>query len=170
MLNTLKDIMAVLGGVVGLVGVVVGIVFAVRRATTSRRRQQRDDDKALSGKFAAIQETLGRLEIKTDELSQFRQKTEREAKELLQAIEGLRGQCSQQRVNVTELDKDLKRVSERLERAQRDLADHREQVSQRYLTLASYQNDLIMMTGHFDAMRQNIRDLTLMLTKARRES
>lgn len=170
-ISVTKDILTVVGGIGALTGIVFGIWFARRKFTESKRQQERKDDIEFSTKFVRLETTVNTLQTAADSLerqyTEFRETAQRDQKELVKQIDNLRTRCTdhQQASDVKALQQDVQRIKDQLKELDQEFSRHRDLVAEKYLTLASYQNDLIMWTKTFDDLRQSLRDVHLTLSK-----
>jgi len=169
--SAFKDIMAVFGGFITIAATVFGIWLALRKRAETKRRQERDDNMELSGKFATLETKVDYLRDAADgierQYKEFRDSALQEQQELMKQLQQLRTRSDQyqKEADVDSLRSEVRRIQDHLRRLDEDFRHHRDMVLEKYLTLASYQNDLLMWTKSFDDLRQSLRDVQQTLTK-----
>jgi len=170
-LGVLKDILSIVGAAGAAAAAMFGIWLALRRRAESKRQQERQEDIELGSKFARLETQVGHLQDTIDSTErqyiEFRETALRAQKKLVLRTDELRTRSDQYQktANVGALRQDTQRIDDQLSRLDADFRRHRDTVPDKYLTLASYQNDLIMWTRTFDDLRQNLRDVHQILAK-----
>lgn len=167
-MSVLKDVMAALGSLGAVAFGAFGIWHVLKKRAEKKRKKEREDDIELSTKFARLEVQVDHLQEATDSIERqymkFREGAMREQQELGKQIDELRTRSDQYEKTAD----DIQRMGEQLKRLEEDLRRLRDTVLEKYLTISSYQNDLIMWTKSFDDLRQSLRDVHLTLNKRSR--
>ena len=159
--------MAIVGTLFAIAVGCVGVWLAVRKRRDKKRKQERKEDIELSGKFARLETQVGSIER---QYTEFRDTALREQEELVKRIDEIstRSDQYQKTADVAALRQDVQQIDTQLKRLDDEFRRHRDMVLEKYLTLTSYQNDLIMWTKTFDNLQQSLRDVHVTLSKRSR--
>ncbi|KKN21808.1 hypothetical protein LCGC14_0921650 [marine sediment metagenome] len=159
-----KDVLAVVGVLASVGATIFVIWFALRRRADAKRQQEHKDDIELSDRFIRLETQVGSIDR---QYTDFRDSVLSKQRELVRQIDELRARSDdhQTAANITTLKQDVQRMQDQLTQLDQEFSRHRDQVVEKYLTLASYQNDLILWTSTFDDLRQSLRDVQQTLTK-----
>ncbi len=172
-IDMLKDIMSVFGAVAAIGATVVGVWLTVRKRTEAKLAREHQDDVDLSAKFARLETTVQHLQTTVDSVehqyTEFRDRAVLAQQELVKDIDELRERSrdSHRASNIQTLRQDMVRVESQVKRLNVEFSRLRDLVVDKYLTLSSYQNDLILWTKTYDNLQQNLRDVQLALNTKR---
>lgn len=163
----MKDVLAVLGGVMMAATAVVGTWLAVKKWRSSQKDKEVEDDKEINTKFATLEASLITLaaskEANETQYNQFRERITDQLQELSQHLDNLKTQAQQHANDLGGHQKELERLSEHYDRLARELQQHKEYVAEKFLTTANYQHDLQMWTTNINGLQDTIKDLAAML-------
>jgi chromosome segregation ATPase len=170
-ISTLQAVMAVVGTVLTFLGLILGLLLALRRRADSKAQQKRLDEKESSKRTAKILEKLALIE-KTQETydrqySDLRSFAEAQFKEISVIVKEIQNNCvrHQHTAALDTVQQSLQRVANRLDDISRELQAHKEACADKYLTYDGYQNDLTLWTNNFDTLRQSLRDVNTLVTR-----
>lgn len=172
-MDTLKDALSVFGALAAIGVTLLGAWLAVRKRTEAKRARERKDDKELSGKFARLETTVQHLQTTVDSIehqyTEFRDRAMQDQLLLVQDIEELRERSrdQQQASSIQTLRQDMTRVEGQLKQLDDEFSRLRDLVTDKYLTLSSYQNDLLLWTKTYDDLRLGLRDVRTALDTRR---
>jgi peptidoglycan hydrolase CwlO-like protein len=168
-LSVVKDVFTVVGIVITALAAVFGVWLALRRRAEKRRERELQDGIKISDKFAHLANKVDNIQNETDSIKnqyrEFKARVTQDHEELVDQIDDLRSRLDQQVYDTAQLKQDIVRVKERLDRLDQDFQLRKETMAEKYMTIASYQNDLLMWSKSFGDLRQSIRDLHLILSK-----
>lgn len=170
-LEVIDRIMSVVGTAATILVGVFGAYLAIKKFRQSKIQKELQDDKEVLNRFAAIEKTVETLSTNYEHLRndvlRSRVDLEEHIDKLANNIATVQSNCVQhnQSYELADLRKDVDRLSQSVDRLNRELTDHRENVSNRYLTVSSYQGDMQMLSQTFTAFQQSLRDLQFMLNR-----
>ena len=160
--SALETGLMVLGGATPIIAIIVTAWLAWKRHNEKKRKQEKDDDVALSGKLSALQTSV-------EQYLQFREQVEKSLDGLKQQVTELQAQhlLHQSSTDVSDLEREVERLTQRVERVADDLVKHRELVNERFLTIESYRSDLSLWTNAFDSIRQDVRAINVSIKRSK---
>jgi len=171
--SPLEYTLLVLGGLVPVAALVFAIWSALKRFAEKRHDRKKEEEAALGERLTTLQTTIGQLDISTsttkEQYQRFRAQVEQALSELKKQVQELQAQhiMYQHATDVSDLEKKVERLANRVDRVADDLAKHRESINERFLTIESYKSDLNLWTNTFNALRQDIRDTNLLIKGGR---
>jgi chromosome segregation ATPase len=142
--NTIKEILAIVGGVGAVMGTIFGIWFALKRRKENEKKEQQQDEHATKAQ-------LNGVTSKTERLCADVQEFRNAIKTLTTEVHDIQVRCSmhQQSRDVDEAKHDIKALMARLDKISDDL-----RVS--YVQTTVHYNDLSVLDGTIDALRQQV--------------
>lgn len=162
--DTAKDVAAIFGTIIAVLGTLVGAYFAWRSRKAKKQEKEEQAQEKNAEQVGQLKLAVNKLQEKTDAYAEFKQQVQTSIQSLGEHLTQLRSKSGQQQSNLKAALRDLEQVTARLESLDNDLRTFHE----KFLSVASYQSDLRMWTDTFNGFRANIRDInTILINRSR---
>lgn len=170
-ISVVDRITSIVGTVATILVGVFGVYLAIRRFRQSKMQKEIQDDKEVLNRFADVERTAeimaANFKHLRSEVSRSHETLSEQFAELADTVAIIQQQCVRhnQSYELADLRKDVDRLNQLVDRWSKELVDHRQNVSDRYLTTSSYHGDMQMLSQTFNTFQQSLRDLQFMMNR-----
>ena len=170
-LEILHTIMAVVGSIATIVGALLGVLYAIKRARDAKKDKQAEEGAAMNTRLVNFTQRLVLLERTDAEYDKrwndFKIQLDGELRLIHGEIESITASCSHHK-NISDLDnlqQKLADVIKHVETLSRTFSAFKDSVSDNYVKLESYRHDSALVGQNIDTVWQSIRDANALIGK-----
>lgn len=170
-LADISSVLSSIGAVGGVILTAYGIWWGIQKARKKQVKNARDNEiklmikEELSAQADELQEQINLIAKASTHANSVIDTVNKTVKHIQDNC--TREDCKMNTKDLTILGSEIKHLSDELEDLQKELNRFQTEVNRNFVSMTVYQNDLQMSIANLSALRQNISDLTQLITRNR---